>query len=93
MFYDLPSPIDFAKDVYECLGDDGIWHLEQSYMPSMIKNVSYDTICHEHLEYYSHKVILNLLKNNKLQLFDFKINNINGGSTQYYIKKIRCKKF
>ena len=44
MFYDLPSPIDFAKNVYECLADDGIWHLEQSYMPSMIKNTSYDTM-------------------------------------------------
>ena len=53
MFYDLESPITFAQDVYECLGNDGIWHLEQSYMPSMVKNVSYDTICHEHLEYYS----------------------------------------
>ena len=47
----------------------------------------FDTICHEHLEYYSHRVILNLLKNN-LELFDFSLNDINGGSTQYYIKKI-----
>ena len=57
MFYDLPDPIKFAQDIYEILDKNGIWHLEQSYMPSMIKNTSYDTICHEHLEYYSLKSI------------------------------------
>ena len=57
MFYDLPSPITFAKDIWDCLDKQGVWHLEQSYMPMMIKNTSYDTICHEHLEYYSLKSI------------------------------------
>ena len=40
MFYDLPAPIQFAQDIYECLDSDGIWHLEQSYMPLMLKNIS-----------------------------------------------------
>ena len=53
----------------------------------------FDTICHEHLEYYSHRVIINLLKKNNLELFDFSLNDINGGSTQYYIKKIKSKKY
>ena len=29
---------------------------------SIIKNCLFDTICHEHLEYYSTKVIINLMK-------------------------------
>ena len=53
MFYDIEKPIKFANEVFNILDDEGIWHLEQSYMPAMIKNKSYDTICHEHLEYYS----------------------------------------
>ena len=36
----------------------------------------FDTICHEHLEYYSSKVIINLIKQNGLRVFDIK-NNIN----------------
>ena len=85
MFYDLPSPIKFAQDIYECLDDNGIWHLEQSYMPSMLKNISYDTICHEHLEYYSSNIIINLMKKNNLRVFDIKNNDINGGSSRYFI--------
>ena len=53
MFYDLEDPIDFARQVEEVLAPDGIWHFEQSYMPSMLRLTSYDTVCHEHLEYYS----------------------------------------
>ena len=45
----------------------------------------FDTICHEHLEYYSSKVILNLCKTNGLKVFDIKSNDINGASKQYYI--------
>jgi NDP-4-keto-2,6-dideoxyhexose 3-C-methyltransferase len=57
MFYDLPSPMDFVEDIKKVLADDGIWILEQSYMPTMIDMVSYDTVCHEHLEYYALKQI------------------------------------
>ena len=49
MFYDLPDPLDFAQQIHSVLDRSGIWHMELSYMPMMIKNRSYDTICHEHL--------------------------------------------
>ena len=52
MFYDLEEPIDFVKAVYEMLDVNGMWVFEQSYLPTMLKTGSYDTICHEHLEYY-----------------------------------------
>ena len=45
----------------------------------------FDTICHEHLEYYSTRVILDLCKKNGLVVFDIKKNNINGSSKQYYV--------
>ncbi len=53
MFYDLEDPIAFARQIEEVLDDNGVWHFEQSYMPSMLRTNSYDTICHEHLEVYS----------------------------------------
>ena len=80
MFYDLPDPIKFAKDIYNCLDKNGLWHLEQSYMPSMIKNISYDTICHEHLEYYSLKSINYILDQVGFKIIDIEFNEINGGS-------------
>jgi hypothetical protein len=87
VFYDIENPNYFLSDVNKLLDDDGIFVLEQADLLSIIKLKMFDTICHEHLEYYSHKVIIKLLKKNNLKLFDFKFNDINGGSTQYYICK------
>jgi hypothetical protein len=80
MFYDLESPLDFVRDIASCLEDEGIWHFEQSYMPSMLKTNSYDTICHEHLEFYSLKVVKNMLSKHGLRIIDVQMNSINGGS-------------
>jgi len=80
MFYDLEDPSSFVEDVEKCLADDGIWHFEQSYMPSMLRMNAYDTICHEHLEFYSFKVIMDLLESKGLRIFDVALNSINGGS-------------
>lgn len=80
MFYDLESPVDFVKDIESILADDGIWHFEQSYMPSMLRLVSYDTVCHEHLEYYSLNVIKFILDKAGMKILDVQMNSINGGS-------------
>ena len=87
VFYDIEKPNHFLQDIHKLLDDYGVFILEQSDLLSIIKLKMFDTICHEHLEYYSHNVIINLLKKNNLKLFDFKFNDINGGSTQYYICK------
>ena len=80
MFYDLEDPSKFVKDIHNCLDDEGIWHFEQSYMPSMLRTNSYDTICHEHLEFYSFKVVKNLLESCGMRVVDVQMNAINGGS-------------
>jgi SAM-dependent methyltransferase len=83
MFYDLEDPIAFAKAIKRTLSPSGIWIFEMSYMPTMLKMNSYDTICHEHLEYYHLAVIEFILKAAGLKLFNVSLNDINGGS-------IRC---
>lgn len=80
MFYDLEDPKSFVRDIESCLSEDGIWHFEQSYMPSMLRTNSYDTICHEHLEFYSFKVVKNILEECGLRVLDVQMNAINGGS-------------
>jgi hypothetical protein len=80
MFYDLEAPIDFARQIESILADDGVWHFEQSYMPSMLRLNSYDTVCHEHLEYYSLGVVKKILEQAGLRLIDVVMNAINGGS-------------
>jgi hypothetical protein len=80
MFYDLEDPNHFVRDIEAVLADDGVWHFEQSYMPSMLRTNSYDTICHEHLEFYSFRVVKNILENAGLRVIDVQMNAINGGS-------------
>jgi hypothetical protein len=80
MFYDLDDPIAFASDIASVLAPEGVWHFEQSYMPAMLRTVSYDTICHEHLEYYSLGVVQKILDAAGLRLIDVQMNSVNGGS-------------
>lgn len=80
MFYDLEDPRTFVRDVAAALADDGVWHFEQSYMPAMLRTNSYDTVCHEHLEYYSLGVIKRLLEGAGLRIANVQMNAINGGS-------------
>ena len=80
MFYDLESPVDFAQQIESILAEDGVWHFEQSYMPSMLRLNSYDTICHEHLEYYSLSVIRKIHDRAGMRLVDVVMNAVNGGS-------------
>ena len=80
MFYDLEDPTSFAKLIKTSLHEDGLWIFEQSYLPFMIETNSFDTICHEHLEFYSLKQIELILKNAGLKIVDLEFNNVNGGS-------------
>ncbi len=84
MFYDLEDPVAFARGIGEMLSPDGLWIFEMSYMPAMLETNSYDTICHEHLEYYSLAVIENILKRAGLKAFRAGFNAINGGSIRVY---------
>jgi hypothetical protein len=80
MFYDLDSPMIFVEEIRDLLADDGIWVVEQSYLPSMIRANAYDTICHEHLEYYGLRQIKWMTDRAGLAIVDVHLNNINGGS-------------
>jgi hypothetical protein len=80
MFYDLEDPIKFAQDVEQILSPNGVWHFEQSYLPLMINTCSYDTICHEHVSYYSLKSIQYIMERANLKIVDVTTNAVNGGS-------------
>lgn len=92
-FYDLERPIDFAKSIAELLDDNGLWVFEQSYLPFMIQTISYDTICHEHLEYYCLKQIKRITEAAGLVIVDVAFNDVNGGSFCVYAAKPSSTRF
>jgi len=87
MFYDLEDPIDFMQQVYNVLDDDGIWVFEQSYMPTMLAVNAYDTICHEHLEYYGLKQIKWMTDKVGFKILNVELNDVNGGSFSVTVSK------
>jgi len=87
MFYDLPQPVQFARDIYDILDDDGIWTCEQSYVVTMLDQNSFDTICHEHLEYYALHQIKLIADMANLKIIDVLFNDCNGGSFRIYFAK------
>ncbi len=84
MFYDLEDPIAFARAIKRVLSPDGLWCVEMSYMPTMLRMTSYDTICHEHLEYYSLAVLEHIMRQADLRLVNVSLNASNGGSIRCY---------
>lgn len=80
MFYDLEAPLEYVRQIHEILAADGIWVFEQSYLPAMLASVSYDTICHEHVEYYALKQVLWMLDRVGFKVVDVELNSVNGGS-------------
>ena len=84
MFYDLEDPVAFVGNIRDYLKLDGLWIFEMSYMPTMLQMNSYDTICHEHLEYYSLSVLENLLRRSDMKIVRVGFNDINGGSIRCY---------
>lgn len=88
MYYDLEDPIAFTRGIKEILSPEGLWLFEMSYMPTMLKMTSYDTICHEHIEYYSLAVIEYILKQAGMKVVNATHNDINGGSLRCHATHI-----
>ena len=87
MMYDLERPVEFMREVASILAPDGVWHFEQSYLPAMLSSCAYDTICHEHLEYYGFLQIRRMVGEAGLRVLDVSCNSVNGGSFAVTVTK------
>ncbi len=86
MFYDLEDPKQFISDIKAVLHPNGLWIVQMSYLPMMLKQNEVGNICHEHLEYYSMQSFEYLLGLFDLEIVDVELNEINGGSLRAYIR-------
>lgn len=85
MFYDIDDPNGFVSEIKSVLAPDGVWCIQLSYLPTIIKSLNFFDICHEHLAYYSLEVINNLMPRHGLTVFDASLNDVNGGSLRVFI--------
>ncbi len=87
MFYDLEEPHKFVDEIESVLDTEGLWIVQMSYMPLMLRQNAFDNICHEHLEYYSLSSFEYLINQHNLKVVDVELNDINGGSFRIYVRK------
>jgi hypothetical protein len=72
--------LDFARQVYDILDDEGVWIFEQGYLPFMMMRGVYDAVCHEHLEYYALRQIKWMMDRSDFKIVDLELSDMNGGS-------------
>lgn len=86
MFYDLPDPNWFLQEIKKILHPEGIFIVQFTDLLSMLRLNAFDNVCHEHLTYYSLKVLNRLMRENNLEIFRVEYNKVNGGSLRTYIQ-------
>jgi len=79
-FYDVEQPVRFAESARDCLSPRGVWVIEVAYLVDILQNHAYDTICHEHLLYFSFESLQDVLERAGLQAFKVRRTKTNGGS-------------
>ena len=86
MFYDLEQPRKFVADIQKVMHPEGVWIMQMSYLPLMLKQNDFGNICHEHLEYYSLQALDHLLDLHGFSIVDAQLNDVNGGSIRVFIR-------
>lgn len=69
------------------LEKDGIFMMQFPYSLDLIEKNLFDTIYHEHLSYFSVKSLLYLAESSKLEIFNIKKSELDGGSLKVFWKK------
>ena len=80
VFFHLEELHSVAEGIRIALADDGVFVVQFLYMPSIIDNLAFDQIYHEHLLYYTLTTVNQLLARHGLELFDAYLSPIHGGS-------------
>ena len=91
MLYDLDDAHPFIEDVKATLEDDGVWVVQISYTPLMVKQMAFDNICHEHVYYHSLSSLKKLIEPHGFKIVDCSLNDTNGGSCRVYFQKENAK--
>lgn len=88
VFFHLEELHSVTDAIRKYLKPNGVFVVQFLYMKSIMENVAFDQIYHEHLLYYTLKTLGVLLKRHGLELFDAELSPIHGGSVIGYVSHI-----
>jgi len=78
---------DVFKTIYNLLDDNGTFIMEVGYFYEVFKNMLFDTIYHEHIDFHTCIAIQTFALTQNLLLYKVHENNIQGGSIQFFFCK------
>jgi len=88
-FAHIPDMIDVMKGVKLLLKDDGVFVFEVYYLGTLIDEMQYDMIYHEHLSYYSLKALTYFFKEFGMEIFDTKFTpGVRSGAVRFYARNV-----
>lgn len=67
------------------LAPDGVFVFEAPYLVDMFENLTYDTIYHEHLSYFTVRPFVRFLERFGLEMFDVKVTPTQGQSLRIFV--------
>lgn len=85
VFFHLEELHSATKAVKLALKEKGVFQVQFLYMKSIVENLAFDQIYHEHLLYYTFETFQTLMERHGLELFDAYISPIHGGSAICYV--------
>ena len=87
----VANTLDFVEGLKTSLSEDGVLAIEVHYAKTILEELHYDSIYHEHLCYFTLKSLEKLLNKFKIFIYDIAKSPISGGSIIVYAKKQKNK--
>jgi SAM-dependent methyltransferase len=85
VFFHLEELHSVCEGIRLGLDENGVFVVQFLYMKSIMENLAFDQIYHEHLLYYTLETIETLLNRHGLEMFDARLASIHGGSIIGYV--------
>lgn len=87
VFAHMPDIHGVTRAISDLLTNDGVFIFEVNRLDSMIADLQYDWVYHEHLFYFSLLALEKHFKNHGMEIFDCKKLGTHAGSMRYYAAK------
>ena len=88
-FAHIDDMVDIMKGVKCLLKEDGVFVFEVYYLGTLIDEMQYDMIYHEHLSYYSLKALELFMKRFGMEIFDMVFTpGVRSGAARFYARNI-----
>lgn len=84
VFYHVEDLHSIVAGVKSLLSRDGVFVMQGSYLPDIIKTLAFDILYHEHLLYYRYETLRTLLDMYDLEVFHLYRAAVHGGSIVVY---------